>query len=130
MALAKDSKIFAAGVDIHGVHNWASRITSLFNNKYEKAPDVELAAKTAWTSSPVAYVSTWKSPVLIIHADDDRNVEVNQSIDLIGRLEKQGVEHETMMIVDDSHHWMKWSNAINVYNAVADYFVRKLQTNK
>ncbi len=126
MALAKDSKIFAAGVDIHGVHNWASRVTNLYIGKYEKAPDFELACKTAWTSSPVAYMSTWKSPVLIIHADDDRNVEVNQSIDLVGRLEKQGVEHETMMIVDDSHHWMKWSNATTVYTAVADYFVRKL----
>jgi dipeptidyl aminopeptidase/acylaminoacyl peptidase len=126
MALAKDSKIFAAGVDIHGVHNWASRITNLYTGKYEKAPDFELACKTAWTSSPVAYTSTWTSPVLIIHADDDRNVEVNQSIDLISRLEKQGVAYETILIVDDSHHWMKWSNATLVYTAVSDYFVRKL----
>jgi dipeptidyl aminopeptidase/acylaminoacyl peptidase len=126
MALAKDSKIFAAGVDIHGVHNWASRVTNLYNGKYEKAPDFELACKTAWTSSPVAYTSTWTSPVLVIHADDDRNVEVNQSIDLIGRLEKQGVAYETILIVDDSHHWMRWSNATLVYTAVADYFVRKL----
>jgi dipeptidyl aminopeptidase/acylaminoacyl peptidase len=126
MALAKDSKIFAAGVDIHGVHNWATRVTNLYTGKYEKAPDFELACKTAWYSSPVAYISTWTSPVLIIHADDDRNVEVNQSIDLVGRLDKKGVRYETLMIIDDSHHWMKWSNATTVYSGVADYFVRKL----
>ncbi len=126
MALAKDSKVFAAGVDIHGVHNWASRITNLYTGNYEKAPDWELASKTAWTSSPVAYISTWTSPVLVIHADDDRNVEINQSIDLIGRLDKQRIPYETIMIVDDSHHWMKWGNAVDVYSAVAEYFNRKL----
>lgn len=131
MALAKDSKIFAAGVDIHGVHNWVDRGTtsmvSMFNNQYEKAPDYQLALKTAWQSSPVSSINTWKSPVLIIHGDDDRNVQFNQSVDLIARLEKQKVDYETLMIVDDTHHWMSWHNAVKVYGAVADYFVRKLK---
>lgn len=127
MALAKDSRLFAAGVDIHGVHDLgiSRNILSLFNGKTEKAPDYDQAIKTAWTSSPVAYVNTWKSPVLIIHADDDRNVRFNQSTDLINRLEKKGVPYETMMIVDDSHHWMKWENAVKVHQAVADYFKKK-----
>ncbi len=129
MALAKDSKLFAAGVDIHGVHDWASRsgLLTAYTNKYEKAPDLNKALKTAWLSSPVAYINTWKSPVLIIHADDDRNVRFNESVDLINRLEKQHVPYETLMIVDDTHHWMKWDNAVNVYGAVANFFVRKFK---
>jgi dipeptidyl aminopeptidase/acylaminoacyl peptidase len=130
MALAKDSKIFAAGVDIHGVHDWVVNAAIVANNadKYEKAPDYEKAVKTAWLSSPVAYMKTWKSPVLIIHADDDRNVRFNQSTDLIARLEKQGVPYETLMIVDDTHHWMDWNNSVKVYDAVADYFIRRLKS--
>ena len=129
MALAKDSKLFAAGVDIHGVHDWASYsgLLTAYANKYEKAPDLDKAIKTAWLSSPVAYINTWKSPVLIIHADDDRNVRFNESVDLINRLEKQHVPYETIMIADDSHHWMKWENAVTVYGAVADFFVRKFK---
>lgn len=129
MALAKDSKLFAAGVDIHGVHDWVGRSSLLtaFANSYEKAPDYDKAIKTAWQSSPVAYMNTWKSPVLIIHGDDDRNVAVNQSIDLIGRLEKLKIPYETLMIVDDTHHWMNFNNAVTVYAAVADYFVRKFK---
>ena len=129
MALAKDSKLFAAGVDIHGVHDWASRsgLLTAYANKYEKAPDLDKALKTAWLSSPVAYINTWKSPVLIIHADDDRNVQFNESVDLINRLEKQQVPYETIMITDDSHHWMKWDNAVKVYGKVADFFVRKFK---
>ncbi len=129
MALAKDSDLFAAGVDIHGVHDWdaSDRISGTRANKYEQAPDYEKAIETAWLSSPISQMSTWKSPVLIIHGDDDRNVRFNQSTDLIKRLEKLGIPHETMMIVDDTHHWMKWSNAVKVYQAAADFFVKELR---
>ena len=110
------------------MHDWtaqASLVTA--NEKYEKAPDYDKALQTAWQSSPVSSINTWKSPVLIIHADDDRNVRFNQSVDLINRLEKKGVPFETLMIVDDTHHWMNWNNAVKVYGAVADFFVRKFQ---
>lgn len=125
LALARDSKLFAAGVDIHGVHDFTvNLLAASVNEKYEKAPDVEKAMKTAWQSSSVASIATWTSPVLIIHADDDRNVRFNQSVDLIKRLEKKGVSVETLMIVDDTHHWMKHANAEIVYQAVADYFIK------
>ncbi len=129
MALAKDSKLFAAGVDIHGVHDWGvnSSIMTMYANKTEKAPDYEKAIQTAWLSSPVSAMNTWKSPVLIIHADDDRNVRFNQSVDLINRLEKKSIPYETLMVVDDTHHWMKWKNAVIVYDAVADFFTRKFK---
>jgi len=129
MALARDSRIFAAGVDIHGVNDWgiAASIMTRFSNKTQKAPDYEKAIQTAWSSSPVSSIHTWRSPVLIIHADDDRNVRINQSTDLINRLEKKGVPYETMMIVDDTHHWMNWDNSVKVYGAVADFFQRKFR---
>lgn len=129
MALSRDSKLFAAGVDIHGVHDWVelSNLVKDFAGKYEKAPDYEKALQVAWQSSPVSSIKTWTSPVLIIHADDDRNVPFNQSVDLINRLEKQKVPFETKMIVDDTHHWMKFSNAVDVYAAAAAYFVQQLK---
>jgi len=127
LALGKDSKLFAAGVDFHGVHDWLgqSSLATAFKDKYEKAPDYDLALKTAWLSSPDAYVGTWKSPVLIIQGDDDRNVRVSHSIDLVNRLDKKGIPYESIMIVDDTHEWMKFSNAVTVYGAAADFFVRK-----
>jgi dipeptidyl aminopeptidase/acylaminoacyl peptidase len=127
MALGRNSDIFAAGVDIHGVHERTNgRVGNWLNpNQYEKAPDAEKAVLVAWQSSPVADVATWKSPVLIIHADDDRNVNFNQSTDLVQRLRKKGVEHETMVIVDDTHHFMLFANQLQVNQAVADYFKKK-----
>jgi dipeptidyl aminopeptidase/acylaminoacyl peptidase len=128
LALARDSKLFAAGVDIHGVHDWVINASIVAaNERYEKAPDYEKAVKVAWQSSPVSSISSWTSPVMIIHADEDRNVRFNQSVDLINRLSKTKVKVETLMIVDDTHHWMKHSNAVLVYQSVADYFVKTLK---
>jgi len=127
LALARDSKLFSAGVDFHGVHNWLSQ-TSAFagiKDNFEKAPDYDLALKVAWRSSPVSSINTWTSPVLIIQGDDDRNVRFSQSVDLIRRLESKGVPYESLMIVDDTHHWMNFDNAVKVYEAAAEFFVRK-----
>ena len=131
LALARDSKLFAAGVDIHGVHDWSQqRYGVAQTDRYEKIPDADKAAKVVWESSPVSSISTWTSPVLIIHGDEDRNVRFNQSTDLVRRLDKQGVSMETLVIVDDTHHWMKHTNAIKMSAATADYFKRKFMKPK
>ncbi|RFM36544.1 S9 family peptidase [Chitinophaga silvisoli] len=122
-ALGRDSRLFAAGVDIHGVHN---RSQFAAPPATPPAPDADTAEKVALLSSPVAYVDTWTSPVLLIHADDDRNVNFNQSIDLINRLEKKGVNYETLSIPDDTHHWMKYSNELKVNKAAAEFLIRQL----
>lgn len=122
-ALGRDSKLFAAGVDIHGVH---TRSQFLPPPSATPAPDADTAAKVAWLSSPVAYVDTWTSPVLIIHADDDRNVDFNQSVDLFRRLEDKGVPFEYLAIPDDTHHWMKYSNAVTVDKATAAFLIKHL----
>ena len=125
LALARDSKLFAAGVDIHGVHNWTSeRAAGLLENRYEKPPDVQRALDVAWESSPVSAIATWKSPVLLIHGDDDRNVRFSQTTDLVRRLEKAGVTYEELVIPDDTHHFQRHANQLKVNAAVAAFFDR------
>jgi dipeptidyl aminopeptidase/acylaminoacyl peptidase len=125
LALARDSQLFAAGVDIHGVHNWtAERAASLLENRYEKVPDVQQALDVAWQSSPVSSIASWKSPVLLIHGDDDRNVRFSQTTDLVRRLEKAGVAYEEVVIPDDTHHFMRHANLVKVDAAVVAFFDR------
>jgi len=132
MALAKDSDLFAAGVDIHGVHDRTiERTRSMVSpDRYERAPDADRALQVAWESSPIAYTSTWRSPVLVIHGDDDRNVRFSQSTDLVRRLEKLKVSLETLVIVDDTHHFMLHSKQMKVNRATAEFFERRLKANK
>lgn len=131
LALARDSKLFAAGVDIHGVHNWtAERAAGLLENRYEKIPDGERALDVAWQSSPVSSIATWKSPVLLIHGDDDRNVRFSQTTDLVRRLDKAGVTYEELVIPDDTHHFMRHTNLVKVDAAVAAFFDRVFGMNR
>jgi dipeptidyl aminopeptidase/acylaminoacyl peptidase len=128
LALARDSDVFAAGVDVHGVHDWtAERARGLTaREQYEQAPDVMRALEVAWESSPVSSMATWRSPVLVIHGDDDRNVRFNQSTDLVRRLEAHGIPHETLVIPGDTHHFLRHANVLRVYGAAAEFLERKL----
>jgi dipeptidyl aminopeptidase/acylaminoacyl peptidase len=123
LALGKDSDLFAAGVDIHGVHNYMRRIPV---NVPEPAPDLALAIELAKKSSPVSWLEGWTSPTLIIHGDDDGNVDFHQSVDLIERLKKRNAPIETLMIPDETHHWMRYQNQVKVDQAVATFFEKKL----
>lgn len=127
MALAKNSDIFAAGVDIHGVHDWTTDSPRAKRVGYEQAPDDARALEVSFRSSPVAYVSGWKSPVLLVHGDDDRNVPFGQTVDLVRRLEAAGVPYEELVIPDDTHHFMRHSNSVKVDSAVAEFLSRKLR---
>ncbi len=127
LALARDSDLFKVGVDIHGVHDLDGRYE--LPETYEQAPDYEEAKKIAWESSPIADLKNWTSPVLFIHADDDRNVNVSQTADLIRRFEELDKDYESILIPGDSHHWMKWSNMIRVHQATADFLKKHLIDN-
>ncbi|HXH99582.1 MAG TPA: prolyl oligopeptidase family serine peptidase [Sphingobacteriaceae bacterium] len=123
LALARDSKLFAAGVDIHGVH---TRFSNSQSDNVERAPDNELAEKVSYESLPIANLDTWTSPVLLIHGDDDRNVAFSQTVELARRFEQKGFPFEYLAIPDDTHHWMKFQNAVKVSEATADFLRRKL----
>lgn len=130
LALGRDSDLFATGVDIHGVHDFTSDGGSRIGAgawRFERTDaDLERMARTAWESSPVSAVGTWRSPVLMIHADDDRNVRYGQTVDLLQRLRAKGVEVEEITIVDDTHHFMLHANQKRVNAAIAEYLERKL----
>ncbi len=129
MGLARNSDIFKAGVDFHGVHDWSVFLTErpYFGNLATRPPDADAAIKLAWESSPDAYVSSWRSPALLIHGDDDRNVPFSQTVDLVQRLRAQHVPFEQMIIPDEIHGFLRWQDWIRAYSATADFFDRTLK---
>jgi dipeptidyl aminopeptidase/acylaminoacyl peptidase len=120
LGLGRNSDIFAAGVDTHGVHDWP---TDNWAGK-NIPPDL---VKLAHDSSPVTSVDTWKSPVLFIHGDDDRNVYFTQTVDLVARLRQRGVEIEQLVFPDDIHDFLLNRHWIEAYRATADFFDRHFQ---
>jgi dipeptidyl aminopeptidase/acylaminoacyl peptidase len=129
MGLARDSQLFKAGVDFHGVHDWSVFLTELpyFGNLALRPPDSDAAVKLAWDSSPDAYVGNWKSPVLLIHGDDDRNVPFTQTVDLAQRLRAQHVPFEQLILPDEIHGFLMWRDWVRAYTATAEFFDRTLK---
>jgi dipeptidyl aminopeptidase/acylaminoacyl peptidase len=127
LALARNSDIFKAGVDLHGVHDW-TRVAHIFGEapptRYEKG-DREEATAVAWQASPDAGIDAWKSPVLLIQGDDDRNVSFQQTVDLARRLEARHVAYEELVLPNEIHGFLRHSSWLRADTATADFFARR-----
>lgn len=123
MGLARNSDLFAAGVDIHGVHDWSLRIGGIPASEAGNRD----AAKIAFEASPVSAVEKWRSPVLLIHGDDDRNVAFSQTVDLVRRLRELKVHHEVIVYPDEVHDFLLHRHWIEIYKASFDFFERHLK---
>jgi dipeptidyl aminopeptidase/acylaminoacyl peptidase len=123
LGLARNSDLFAAGVDFHGVHDWNQWIAWAVDKENDNQ-------RIAWKSSPIADIQQWRSPVLLIHADYDRNVPFSETIWLAKKLKKQGVDCELLIFPDDVHSFLLYRNWVKAYKATASFFDRKLEKTK
>jgi dipeptidyl aminopeptidase/acylaminoacyl peptidase len=121
MALARLPDTFRAGVDLHGVHDWAV--------EYDLALTDSLA-KTAAASSPLAFVNTWRSPVLLIQGDDDRNVKFNQTVLLADALRQRKVPVEELIFPDEVHEFLLWRHWVEAYEAADRFFEKYLSVGR
>jgi dipeptidyl aminopeptidase/acylaminoacyl peptidase len=124
MGLARDSDLFAAGVDLHGVHDWSWRGRDFGNGGWWAIG--EDLYPLAHKSSPVDDLSYWTSPVLFIHGDDDRNVMFGQTVDLVQRLRANGVHNEVLVFPDEVHGFLLYGNWLKAYRATDSFFDRFL----
>jgi dipeptidyl aminopeptidase/acylaminoacyl peptidase len=122
LGLARASDLFAAGVDLHGVHDWNEEIRT-FVPTYAPKPDEE---RLALESSPIAWLEGWRSPVLVIHGDDDRNVDFSQTVTLVEALRHRNVDVEQLIFPDEVHSFLTWGHWLEAYKAAAGFFDRKL----
>ena len=120
LGLARNSDIFAAGVDLHGVHDWSARVGRA---PWATGPLVQLGRE----SSPIASVDKWKSPVLLVHGDDDRNVAFTQTVDLVRKLRERNVEFEQLVLPDEVHDFLRHESWVSIFSAAANFFDRRLK---
>ncbi len=129
LGLARDSDLFAAGVDFHGVHDWSWR--GMVRGPEDWGIEGREKLRKAHLSSPVANVEFWTSPVLFIHGDDDRNVDFIQTTDLVQRLRKLGRAHvETLIFPDEVHDFLLWKTWYKAYTRAAKFFDKFLMEKK
>ena len=110
-ALARNSDIFKVGVDLAGVHLWGSSL------------DPE---NVSYKSSAISAIDTWKSPVLLIHGDDDRNVQFSQTTGLVQLLRAHNVYHELIVYTDDTHEPLLHKRYLDAFTHLEEFIGRFL----
>jgi dipeptidyl-peptidase 4 len=108
-ALARNSDLFVAGVDMAGVHLYGPELDT---------------NELSYRSSAISEIANWKSPVFLVHGDDDRNVNFAQTVGLVQLLRAHGVEHELIVIPDDVHESLLHSRWIHTWNRMGDFLRR------
>ncbi len=126
--LSRASDLFAAGVDIHGVHDWNVAIRH-FQPDYNALARPEFARR-AFDSSPMAFIDGWRSPVLVIHGDDDRNVSFSETVALVEKLRERQVHVEQLIFPDEIHGFLLHRNWVKAYEAAADFLGRQLKAGR
>ena len=114
-ALARNSDIFRAGVDMAGIHLWGNSLDP---------------TSISYQSSAISHIDKWKSPVLLIHGDDDRNVAFSQTTGLVQLLRAHGVPHELIVFPDDVHDSLLFHRWITAFNATDDFLRRNVKEGK
>ena len=117
--------MLAAGVDYAGVHDWRPLLP-----KDALAIAPKGAEELAYRSSAISSIETWKSPVLLVHADDDRNVPFAQTVELVEALRKHNVEVEQVVLPDEIHDLLRQRSWLTFFHATDDFFGRKLMGSK
>jgi dipeptidyl aminopeptidase/acylaminoacyl peptidase len=111
MGLSRNSDLFKAGVDIAGVHLWGNSLDT---------------TSTSFTSSAIATIDKWTSPVLLIHGDDDRNVAFSQTTGLVQLLRARKIPHELIVFPDEVHDFLIHGQWLQSFHAADDFFRRYL----
>jgi dipeptidyl aminopeptidase/acylaminoacyl peptidase len=122
LALARNSDIFKAGVDMAGVHNWATIRDADYGHKVGTARERQIAVD----ASPIAAVNRWRSPVFMSQGDDDRNVVFSQGVDLATRLRARHVEVVELVFPNETHENITYRHMLELYEDSSTWLLHKL----
>jgi len=64
---------------------------------------------------------------LLIHGDDDRNVQFHQTVMLVEALRKQGVKFEELIFPDEIHGFLTEKRWVQAYTAAANFLSSELK---
>lgn len=104
----------------HGVHDWNLQYPAYATANPE-------AARLALESSPLKSVKDWKSPVLLIQGDDDRNVPFSNTVRLAAALRIAGVPFEGHIFHDEIHAFLLHRSWITAYGLTTEFFNRQFK---
>ncbi len=60
-------------------------------------------------------IDTWRSPVLLVHGDDDRNVDFGQSLLLARKLSARRIPFEELVFYNERHEFFRHADWLTAF---------------
>ena len=126
----RHSERFAAAVMGAGISNWVSYQGStdipdemaMVHWALEPYEEIDLI----WDRSPLAHVASARTPMLIIHGQDDARVPVGQAWEMYRALKHRGVETELVAYPRAGHGVREYAHRQDMITRFIDWFERHL----
>ena len=106
--------------------NGAGKTTLIHQVSGALAPDEGCIVFDGQEHVSMASLDGWRSPVLVIHGDDDRNVSFSETVELVEALRERNVEVEQLILPDEIHSFLRYASWLTVQKATAEFFERRL----
>lgn len=122
-ALTHSPGTFAAGAAVAPVTDWRL-YDSIYTERYMSTPEANPAGYAA--ASVIDAVGSLDDPLLVIHGTGDDNVHAQHTLQLAERAWREGVRFDLMLFPNLAHGINAPGSHLQVFSAIADFFVEHL----
>jgi dipeptidyl aminopeptidase/acylaminoacyl peptidase len=124
-SLVESPERWAAGVDIVGIANFVTFLenTGEWRRELREAEYGSLAEDREFLQSisPTENVEAIRSPLFVIHGENDPRVPVGEAHQIVEGAREQGVTVRELVFEDEGHGLSKLENKVEAHTAVADF---------
>ncbi len=123
---------FGAALMSAGISDWGMLVAA----GEAGTAEAELGGSCGWEGpgphahdqvSPISFVSKVRTPVLIVHGEDDTNVPLGQAIYFHRALSRFGVEHEFVVYPREGHGFTERNHQLDLLRRIRAWFDRWLR---
>lgn len=129
--LAWYPELFAAGVDLFGMVNFATFfehtepwMAAISTVEYG---DPETEADLLWRLSPLSRIDEITDPTLVLHGANDTNVPLVEAEQVAETLEERGVPVKLVVFPDEGHGFRKTENRVTSTVEMVEWFEEHLK---
>jgi|HubBroStandDraft_1064217.scaffolds.fasta_scaffold00216_24 dipeptidyl aminopeptidase/acylaminoacyl peptidase len=72
-------------------------------------------------SNPVDFVANWRTPMLVIHGEQDFRIPYSQGLGAFTALQRRGIESELLVFPDENHWVLKPADSVLWYHTVLSW---------
>jgi acylaminoacyl-peptidase len=76
--------------------------------------------------NPVNHVENWKTPMLVVHGEQDFRIPVSQGLSTFTALQRRGIESRLLVFPDENHWVLKPQNSLQWHNEVFGWLDRHI----